>query len=205
VSTILHVRHQLERHGLTQAIFVEVNAHHVDKGNSLRSGTLVDATIIDSPSSTKNKAGGPNPEMSKTSKGNDWQPGMKDQFGVDLASGVTHSSETSTARQHDSQAWDDLLHCKETSALADVGYVTAEQEAALKGRGKVWGMMFKAPKGGKPHPRDAPINRIIKRQSGHVRPGTGVILRIAHSTSRCSRLATCSSSGERSWYEEQSA
>ena len=70
-TTILNFRHLLERHGLTEAIFAEVNAHLTDKGITLRSGTLVDATIIDAPSSTKNKAKARDPEMSSTKKGND--------------------------------------------------------------------------------------------------------------------------------------
>ena len=76
-TTILNFRHLLERHGLTEAIFAEVNAHLADKGITLRSGTLVDATIIDAPSSTKNKAGARDPEMSSTKKGNDWYFGSE--------------------------------------------------------------------------------------------------------------------------------
>ena len=101
-TMILNFRHLLERHGLTQAIFAYVNAHLADKGITLRSGTLVDATIIDAPSSTKNKAGARDPEMSSTKKGNGWYFGMKAHIGVDADSGVTHSLETSTAKLHDS-------------------------------------------------------------------------------------------------------
>jgi IS5 family transposase len=182
-TTILHFRHLLERHGLTEAIFADVNAHLADKGITLRSGTLVDATIIDAPSSTRNKAGARDPEMSSTKKGNDWYFGMKAHIGVDADSGVTHSLETSTAKLHDSQVWDKLLHGEETSVWADKGYVSAEREAAFKAPGKVWGVMRKAPKGGELHPVDAQINRIIamvrakvehpfrviKRQFGHVK------------------------------------
>lgn len=85
-TTILNFRHLLERHGLTEAIFADVSAHLADKGITLRSGTLVDATIIDAPSSTKNKAGARDPEMSSTTKGNDWYFGMKAHFGVDADS-----------------------------------------------------------------------------------------------------------------------
>jgi len=186
-TTILNFRHLLERHGLTEAIFADVNAHLADKGITLRSGTLVDATIIDAPSSTKNKAGARDPEMSSTKKGNDWYFGMKAHIGVDAESGITHSLDTSTAKLHDSQVWDALLHGEETSVWADKGYVSAEREAAFKGSGKgpgkVWGVMRKAPKGGDLDPIDAQINRIIamvrakvehpfrviKRQFGHVK------------------------------------
>jgi IS5 family transposase len=182
-TTILNFRHLLERHGLTEAIFAEVNAHLAAKGITLRSGTLVDATIIDAPSSTKNKAGARDPEMSSTKKGNDWYFGMTAHIGVDVESGVTHSPETSTAKMHDSQVWDELLHGEETSVWADKGYVSAEREAAFNGPGKFWGVMRKAPKGAPLHPLDERINRIIaivrakvehpfrviKRQFGHVK------------------------------------
>ena len=82
-TTILNFRHLLERHGLTEAIFAAVNAHLADKGITLRSGSLVDATIIDAPSSTKNKARARDPDMSSTKKGNDWYFGMKAHVGVD--------------------------------------------------------------------------------------------------------------------------
>lgn len=182
-TTILNFRHLLERHGLTQAIFADISAHLADKGITLRSGTLVDATIIDAPSSTKNRAGARDPEMSSAKKGNDWSFGMKAHIGVDADSGVTHSLETSTAGLHDSQVWDELLHGGETSVWADRGYVSAAREAAFQGPGKVRGVMRKAPKGGRMHPLDERANRIIamvrarvehpfrviKRQFGHVR------------------------------------
>jgi IS5 family transposase len=182
-TTILNFRHLLERHELTEAIFADVNRHLADKGITLRSGTLVDATIIDAPSSTKNKAGARDPEMSSTKKGNDWYFGMKAHIGVDVDSGTVHSLDTSTAKLHDSKVWDDLLHGEETSIWADKGYVSAEREAAFAGPGKVWGVMRKASKGSALHPVDDQINRIIaivrakvehpfrviKRQFGHVK------------------------------------
>lgn len=182
-TTILNFRHLLERHGLTEAIFAEVNGHLTDKGITLRSGTLVDATIIDAPSSTKNKANARDPEMSSTKKGNEWYFGMKAHIGVDADSGVVHSLDTSTAKLHDSQVWDELLHGEETSVWADKGYVSAGREAAFSTDGKVWGVMRKAPKGSKLHPIDEQTNRIIamvrarvehpfrvlKRQFGYVK------------------------------------
>jgi IS5 family transposase len=162
-TTILNFRHLLERHRLTEAIFAEVNAHLADKSITLRSGTLVDATIIDAPSSTKNKAKARDPEMSSTKKGNDWFFGMKAHIGVDAESGVTHSLDTSTARLHDSQVWDALLHGNETSVWADKGYVSAERAASFSGPGQFWGVMRKAPKGGKLHPIEKTTNRIIAK------------------------------------------
>jgi len=182
-TTILNFRHLLERHGLTEAIFAEVNAHLADKAITLRSGTLVDATIIDAPSSTKNKARVRDPEMSSTKKGNDWYFGMKAHIGVDVDSGTVHSLEATTAKVHDSRVWDELLHGDEASVWADKGYVSAEREAAFTKNGKVWGVMRKAPKGGKLDEIDEEANRIIakvrakvehpfrvlKRQFGHMK------------------------------------
>jgi IS5 family transposase len=167
-TTILNFRHLLERHGLTEAIFAEVNGHLADKGITLRSGTLVDATIIDAPSSTKNKAGARDPEMSSTKKGNDWYFGMKAHVGVDADSGIVHSLETTTAKVHDSQVWDELLHGAETSVWADKGYVSAAREAAFAGPGKFWGVMRKAPKGGRLDPIEEDINRLIARVRARV-------------------------------------
>lgn len=147
-TTILNFRHLLERHGLTEAIFADVNAHLADKGITLRSGTLVDATIIDAPSSTKNQAKSRDPEMSSTKKSNDWYFGMKAHVGVDVDSGTVHSLEATTAKVHDSRVWDELLHGEEKSVWADKGYISAEREAAFCEDGKVWGVMRKAPKGG---------------------------------------------------------
>jgi len=182
-TTILNFRHLLETHELTEALFTEVNRHLADQGIALRSGTLVDATIIDAPSSTKNEAKARDPEMSSTKKGNDWYFGMKAHVGVDADSGIVHSLETTTAKVHDSQVWDDLLHGAERSVWADKGYVSASREAAFSGPGKFRGVMRKAPKGGALHPVDADINRIIamvrarvehpfrvlKRQFGHLK------------------------------------
>ena len=182
-TTILNFRHLLERRGLTEAIFAEVNGHLVDRGITLRSGTLVDATIIDAPSSTKNKARARDPEMSSTKKGNAWYFGMKAHVGVDVDSGIVHSLEATTAKVHDSRIWDELLHGNERSIWADKGYVSAEREATFIKDGKVWGVMRKAPKGDALDPIDEEINRIIamvrakvehpfrvlKRQFGHVK------------------------------------
>ena len=167
-TTILNFRHLLERHALPEAIFAEVNAHLAEKGVTLRSGTLVDATIIDAPSSTKNKAGKRDPEMTSTKKGNDWYFGMKAHVGVDADSGVVHSLETSTAKVHDSRVWDELLHGGETSVWADKAYVSTEREAAFDGPGKFWGVMRKAPKGSELHPTDEHINRLIAKVRSRV-------------------------------------
>ena len=176
-TTILNFRHLLEKHQLTEKLFAEVNRHLTDQGITLCSGTLVDATIIDAPSSTKNEAKARDPEMSSTKKGNDWYFGMKAHVGVDARSGTTpkaclwhdvHSLDTTTAKTHDSQVWDALLHGEETSVWADKGYVSAVREAAFSGPDKFWAVMRKAPKGGALHPIDEDINRIIAKVRARV-------------------------------------
>ena len=167
-TTILNFRHLLERHALPQAIFAEVNAYLAEKGMTLRSGTLVDATIIDAPSSTKNKSGKRDPDMSSTRKGNDWYFGMKAHIGVDAGSGIVHSMDTTTAKVHDSCIWDDLLHGAEASVWADKAYVSAERAEAFAGPGKFWGVMRKAPKGGELHPDEEYINRLIAKVRSRV-------------------------------------
>ena len=184
-TTILNFRHLLEKHALTEKLFAEVNGHLADQGITLRSGTLVDATIIDAPSSTKNRAKARDPDMSSTKKGNDWFFGMKAHVGVDADSGIVHSLETTTAKVHDSQVWDELLHGAETSVWADKGYVSVARETAFSGPGKFWGVMRKAPKGGALHPINEDINRtiamvrarvehpfrVLKRQFGYLKTG----------------------------------
>lgn len=167
-TTILNFGHLLEGHGLTEALYAEVNAHLADRGITLHSGTLVDATIIDAPSSTKNKVGARNPEMSSTKKGNAWYFGMKAHIGVDAKSGITHSLETSTAKLYNSKVWDDLPHGEETSVWAYKGSVSGEREAEFIASGGAWGVMRKAPKGGKLHPLDERINRVIAMMRARV-------------------------------------
>lgn len=188
-------RHLLERHGLTEAIFAQVNAHHADKGIALCSGALADGeranatrsseppNSIDAPCSTKNKAGARDTEMSFTNKGNTWFFGIKALVGVDAESGVTRSLQTSTDKLHDSQVWDDVLHSQKSSVWADEGYVSAEREAAFVAAGGARGVMPKEPKGGQLDSEDEWIKRIIstvrakikhpfrvfKRHFGHVK------------------------------------
>ncbi|WP_287433090.1 IS5 family transposase [Maritimibacter sp.] len=176
-TTILNFRHLLDQHGLTEAIFAEVNGHLAGKGITLRSSTLVDAPIIDAPSSTTNQAGKRDPEMTSTKKGNDWYFGMKAHVGADADSGITHSLETSTAKLHDSQVWDELLHGDEDTVWADKGYVNTARRAAFEGPGKFWGVMRKAPAGGRLHPVDEQINRLIAKVRAKVKHPFRVIKR----------------------------
>ena len=90
-----------------------MNAHLARRGLMLKRGTIVDATIIAAPSSTKNKSGERDPEMHQTKKGNQWHFGMKAHIGADVDSGLVHSLATTPANEADVEQVEDLLHGKE--------------------------------------------------------------------------------------------
>ena len=90
-TTILNFRHLLDTHDLGEGLFEEINGHLESRGLRLQEGTIVDASIIEAPSSTKNRAGARDPEMHQTKKGNEWHFGMKVHIGVDSQTGMVHS------------------------------------------------------------------------------------------------------------------
>ncbi|MGP9768241.1 IS5 family transposase [Halomonas sp. AOP13-D3-9] len=108
-TTIIKLRHFLERHALSKVLFQEVNKHLEKNGLMLREGSIVDATIISAPSFTKNKKGKRDPEMHQTKKGGSWHFGMKMYIGVDDNLGLIHSIETTGANVHDIVPADQLL------------------------------------------------------------------------------------------------
>lgn len=131
-TTIMNFRHLLERKKLARKIFREVNQWLADAGVLLKEGTLVDATIIEAPTSTKNKSGERDPEMHQTKKGNAWHFGMKAHIGVDARTGITHSFTTTAANEHDLNQAVELLHGDEQFIFADAGYRGAEKRDELK-------------------------------------------------------------------------
>ena len=100
-TTILHFRHLLERHHLGEGLLAEITHHLAAQGLRLREGTIVDATILDAPASTKNRAQARDPEMHQVKKGNQWYFGMKAHIGVDAATGLVHSLATTAANVAD--------------------------------------------------------------------------------------------------------
>src|SRR3954451_1449414 len=113
-TTILNFRHWLEAHELSQALFAEVSAMLEERGLLMRHGTIVDATIIAAPSSTKNTSKARDPEMHQTKKGNQWHFGMKAHIGVDSRTKLIHAAVATPANVADSTVLPDLLHGKET-------------------------------------------------------------------------------------------
>ncbi|MEB1681409.1 IS5-like element IS1646 family transposase [Xanthomonas campestris pv. campestris] len=131
-TTILNFRRLLETHGLAARMLEAVNAHLARKGQSLRSGTIVDATLIAAPSSTKNADHARDPEMHQTKKGNQWYFGMKAHIGVDEFSGLVHHVHCTAANVADVTVTHTLLHGKEDSVFGDSGYTGADKREELQ-------------------------------------------------------------------------
>jgi transposase, IS5 family len=132
-STILRFRHLLEEHDLSLQIMAAINATLAKKGLMLKAGTVVDATLIAAPSSTKNKDGERDPEMHQAKKGNQWHFGMKAHIGVDADSGLVHSVIGTAANVNDVTRGHDLLHGKEKVVFADAGYQGADKRPEATG------------------------------------------------------------------------
>jgi IS5 family transposase len=121
-TTICRFRHLLERHELGSKLFEQVHRHLERQGIRLSKGTIVDATLISAPSSTKNRQGKRDPEMHQTRKGNQWYFGMKGHFGVDSRTKLIHAVAATPANVHDSACLPDLLHGEETRVWGDSAY-----------------------------------------------------------------------------------
>ena len=121
-TTICKFRHLIEKHDLGPKLFAVMARHLQQNGIKIGTGTIVDATIIEAPSSTKNKSGERDPEMHQTKKGNQWHFGMKAHIGVDSKTKMVHSVVVTAANVHDSQALGDLLHGDERKVWGDSAY-----------------------------------------------------------------------------------
>jgi len=132
-TTILNFRRFLEQKKLSKTVLDTINQHLEDKGMLLREGTIVDATIINAPSSTKNKEGKRDPEMHQARKGKQYYFGMKCHIGVDLHTGIIHSLETTAANVHDLGPVGSLLHGHEQYIFGDSGYRGIAKREDMKG------------------------------------------------------------------------
>ena len=131
-STILRFRRVLEKHKLAQQVLQTINELLQAKGLMLRAGTVVDATLIAAPSSTKNSTGQRDPEMHQTKKGNQWYFGMKAHIGVDADSGLVHTVRGTAANVSDVVEANALLHGQEEDAWGDAGYQGADKRPDAK-------------------------------------------------------------------------
>jgi IS5 family transposase len=187
-STILRFRHLLEEHKLAEPILATVNELLRDKGLMLKAGTVVDATLIAAPSSTKNQSGERDPEMHQAKKGNQWHFGMKAHIGVDADSGLVHTVRGTAANVNDVVEANALLHGEESDAFGDAGYLGAGKRPDAN-EDVEWHVAMRPGKRralDKTKPLDALVDeierlkasvrakvehpfRVVKRQFGHVK------------------------------------
>ena len=182
-TTILNFRHLLEQHGLAEKMFDCINGKLEVHGLMLMEGTIVDATIIAAPPSTKNKDRERDPEMHQTKKGNQWHFGMKVHTGSETGTGLVHSLMTTAANVHDSQKMDDLLHGEESKVYGDSAYASADTKEIYEAQGIRWRVNIKAARGKKLSARQEKINtsrsrvrakgehayRVVKTLWGHAK------------------------------------
>lgn len=133
-TTICRFRHLLEQHNLARALFDRVNAHLAGRGLKVAGGSIVDATIIAAPSSTKNTAKARDPEMHQTRKGQQWYFGMKLHIGVDSRTKLIHSVATTPANVHDAKVLPELLHGKETRVIRRIAGSARSFAGTRRGR-----------------------------------------------------------------------
>ena len=188
-STILRFRHLLEKHSLSLQLLATVNATLTAKGLLLKSGTVVDATLIAAPSSTKNSSGERDPEMHQTKKGNQWHFGMKAHIGVDADSGLVHTVVGTAANVNDVTQASALVHGEESDVFADAGYQGVSKREETQDIEATWHVAMRPGKR-KALDRSTPMGavmdklehvkanirakvehpfRVIKRQFGHVK------------------------------------
>jgi len=176
-TTILHFRHLLEKHELTRKIFEKTQRYLTEKGLLLREGTIVDATIINAPSSTKNRGNTRDKEMKQTKKGNQWYFGMKAHVGTDSNTGLAHSIVVTDAAVHDSRIIDELLHGKERAVYGDKAYASDGKKKEYEAKGIEWCINRKANRGQKLTMEDQDYNH---RQSQVRAKGEHAFLVVKH-------------------------
>ena len=171
-TTILNFRHLLEQHDLPARLLERVNGLLKAKGLLVSQGTMVDATIIHAPSSTKNAKGERDPEMHQTKKGKQWYFGMKIHIGADVDSGAVHSVSVTAANRADISELPNLLRETDQVVFGDAGYASDAYKRGARALGMVWRIQDKAkPKG---EPRGGAFRQPEETQPEEFRhPGAG--------------------------------
>jgi IS5 family transposase len=136
-STILRFRHRLEKHKLAEQILATVNDILIERGLLLKAGTVVDATLIAAPPSTKNKDKTRDPDMHSSKRSNQWYFGMKAHIGADADSGLVHTVRCTSGHVSDIAEANTLLHGQERVAFGDAGYQGVEKRPDAKA-GVTW-------------------------------------------------------------------
>ena len=167
-STILRFRHRLEKHKLSEKILTAVNELLIQRGLLLKVGTVVDATLIAAPTSTKNKDKARDPEMHSSKKGNQWHFGMKAHIGADAQSGLVHTVRGTSGNVHDVVEGSSLLHGAEALAYGDAGYQGIDKRADAD-NAVSWQIAMRPGKRkalNKDNPADALIDKAEKLKAG---------------------------------------
>ena len=173
-TTVLNFRRLLEKHNLTTRLFEQMAGYLEDNGLLLNAGTIVDATIVNAPSSTKNQEKQRDVEMKQTKKGNQWFFGMKAHVGTDTQ-GRAHSVVVTDASVHDSQILDDLLHGEEEVLYGDKAYADEKKKQDFEAEGKTWRINRRAKRGKKLNIADRSFNKKSNRTRAKVEHLFGVI------------------------------
>ena len=142
-TTILNFRRRLERADLGEPLFDRINAVLAERGTRLSTGTLVDASFVEAPSSTKNRKGERDPEMRQGRKGKTWHFGMKAHIGVDAESGLVHSLSTTPANESDVVHAHEVLHGGETDVWGDSGYQGVGKRPENRDKAVEWRIALK--------------------------------------------------------------
>lgn len=167
-TTILKFRHWLEKHQLSQALFQEINRYLREKGLMISKGTMVDATIVHAPSSTKNREKRRDPEMRQTRKGNQWYFGMKVHVGADVNSGAAHSVTVTPANTADIGELPNLLREEDQAIFGDAGYTSDEYKRGARALGLHWYVNAKRKRGKELSSRQKKRNRKQSRTRARV-------------------------------------
>ncbi|MDO5501476.1 MAG: IS5 family transposase [Propionibacteriaceae bacterium] len=166
-TTLLHFRHLLEKHDLGAALLAEQNEIFTEQGWIMRGGSIVDATIIAAPSSTKNATGKRDPDMHQTKKGNQWYFGMKAHIGVDAGTGYVHSVTATGANVHDLDQVAHLVRADDEVVYADAGYQGAQRRPEIAGDEALSGIAWRiAPRKGTLRTLPGPDRAIASAQAG---------------------------------------
>ena len=164
-TSILNFRRLLESHQLTERLLAEINAHLCERGLLVGKGTIVDASIIDAPSSTKNAEKKRDPQMHQTRKGKQWYFGMKVHIGVDTDSGLVHTVRGTAANVADVNVLGELLHGDEESLHGDSAYHSKQ----LKAQAQASGIAFNVNERGTRHRPLTKMQRARNRRLSRVR------------------------------------
>src|SRR6266705_6081480 len=177
-TTVCKFRHLLEEHQLGEQVLGTVNLHLQAQGVRITTGTIVDATILHAPSSTKNREQQRDPEMHQTKKGNQWYFGMKAHVGVDKKHKLIHAVAASAANMHDANMMPELLHGRETHVWGDSAY--AGQTEMIEGLAPAAKDLTQKRGRGYKYltPRQRIINRARSRVRARVEHAIGVIKRV---------------------------